>query len=215
MGGRRGGGDGRESRSLSVVTVATPWRVFCVWGCRWVTGLLFSRWSRHGGTPIHQGAMSCRPSEKGVEPPNTSDSAAESVKERSRERERFKNSSCVWLRRKKVLDRLLPVINSGDYRHRQSFWLSLLQFAYINCSDALSLNSWWTSLITHAHQTVKPSFHRVLWQRVSSSYRLKIINMSQNGDSTRDFITNLSEQMVWLVQDPSFTVSLDRTALNV
>lgn len=137
------------------------------------------------------------------------------VWKREVERERFKNSSCVWLRRKKVLDRLLPVINSGDYRHRQSFWLSLLEFAYINCSDVLSLNSWWTSLITHAHQTVKPSFHGVLWQRVSSSYRLKIINMSQNGDSTRDFITNLSEQMVWLVQDPSFTVNLDRTALNV
>lgn len=39
-------------------------------------------------TPIRRGVRSCRPSETGAEPPNTSDSAAETMRERERRREK-------------------------------------------------------------------------------------------------------------------------------
>lgn len=58
-----------------------------------MTGLPFLHWLRHDGTPIHQGAMSCRPSERGAEPPSISDTAAvrgrDSMRDRERERIEF------------------------------------------------------------------------------------------------------------------------------
>ncbi len=73
----------------TTVTAATRWQVFSVWGCRWETGHLSSRWSTPVETLSHLGATSHRPSGRGVEPLNTSDSAAERERGIKKERETY------------------------------------------------------------------------------------------------------------------------------